>query len=146
MASVNPYLNFAGTCEAAFNYYKDLFGGEFTFVGRYKDMPPNEEMLLAESDKELIMHISLPLQGGTVLMGSDAGGEWAPNLIMGNNISISINTSSKAEADHCFSGLSDGGEVTMPIADTFWGDYFGMCIDRFGIPWMISFNEKTSQG
>lgn len=141
MTKVNAYLNFPGTCEAAFDYYKSIFGGEFTYVGRFKDMPPQEGVTLSEDDMNKIMHISLPIGGDTAIMGSDSGGEWAPHLTIGNNISLSINASTKIDADHFFNRLSDGGQVTMPIAPTFWGDYFGMCTDKFGINWMVSFNE-----
>lgn len=145
MPVINPYLNFPGNCEEAFNHYKSVFGGEFSYVGRYSEMPPDPNNPLPEKDKNLIMHISLPISNGNVLMGSDSGGEWAQHLSMGNNISISINASSKEEADRIFNALADGGEVTMPMDNTFWGDYFGMCKDRFGINWMMSFNEKYNQ-
>jgi PhnB protein len=146
MAVLHPYLTFLGNCEEAFNHYKSVFGGEFSYIGRFKDMPPQEGMTMPEGDLEKIMHVSLPLAGGTMLMGSDTGGEWAPKTIIGNNISVSITAATKEEADHCFSGLSAGGKVTMPMDKTFWGDYFGMCTDKFGINWMISFNENQSQG
>lgn len=141
MASVNPYLNFEGNCEEAFNFYKQVFGGEFTYLGRFKDMPPKEGIELRAEDRQKIMHISLPISSDTMLMGSDTGGEWAPQLKIGNNISLSINTKSKDEANRIFNSLADGGIITMPIASTFWGDYFGMCTDKFDISWMVSFNE-----
>lgn len=140
MAAINPYLNFPGTCEEAFNFYKSIFGGDFTFVGRFDDMPPDPNYPMPDEARNKIMHISLPISKETVLMGSDTGGEWAPNLIVGNNISISINTGSKDEADQLYEGLSAGGKATMPMDDVFWGDYFGMCEDKFGINWMFSFN------
>lgn len=103
-------------------------------------MPPQEGMPpLPESMKEMIMHISLPVGGGTILMGSDTGGEWAPAYQPGNNFSVSLNTDSREEADRLFNGLSAGGQVTMPMENTFWGDYFGMFTDKFGINWMVSF-------
>ena len=140
MTAVNAYLNFEGDCEAAFNFYKSVFGGEFGFIGRYKDMP--SEKPISKADGEKIMHVSLPIgNGNTVLMGSDSAGEWATNTIVGNNISLSINVDSKAEADRVFNGLSAGGKVTMPMNKTFWGAYFGMFIDKFGINWMVNFDE-----
>lgn len=141
---VNPYLNFPGTCEEAFNFYKSLFGGEFTYVGRFRDMPPQEGVQMPHADLDKIMHISLPIGSDTTLMGSDSGGEWAPNLSMGNNIHLSITASTRSDADHFFNGLSAGGQITMPIGMTFWGDYFGMCTDKYGINWMISFNEAAA--
>ncbi|MEJ6979545.1 VOC family protein [Pedobacter sp. P351] len=143
MTTVNVYLNFEGNCEEAFNFYKSVLGGEFSYVGRFKDMPPQEGMLpMSEEMGNKIMHISLPVSKETMLMGSDTGGEWAPSYIRGNNFSISINTDNKENADRLFSGLSEGGNVGMPLADTFWGDYFGMLEDKFGINWMIGFNKQ----
>lgn len=142
MPVVNPYLNFPGTCEDAFNFYKSVFGGEFAYLGRFGEMPPQDGYTVPESDKTKIMHVSLPLTGGSTLMGSDTGGEWSSKAVVGNNISISINATSKEEADNIFNGLSEGGKVTMPMANTFWGDYFGMCTDKFDIQWMMSYNEK----
>ncbi len=145
MATINPYLNFPGNCEEAFNFYKSIFGGEFTYLGKFKDMPPQEGVELSKEDQNKVMHVSLPIGKETLLMGSDAGGEWAPKIIIGNNISISITAESKEEADRLFNKLSDGGNVTMPMNQTFWGSYFGMCTDKFDINWMISFGDE-SQG
>jgi PhnB protein len=146
MTTVNVYLTFDGDCEAAFNFYKSVFGGEFPYMGRYKDMPAAEGgSQVSEMDAAKIMHVSLPISKETMLMGSDKGGEWAANFTRGNNFSISITTDSKAEADRLFSGLSAGGNVTMPMDKTFWGDYFGMFSDKFGVAWMVSFNEARKQ-
>ena len=145
MPAVNPYLTFKGNCEEAFNFYKSVFGGEFGYIGRFGEMPPQEGHSMPETDKDKIMHVSLPMSGGSILMGSDTGGEWGPSTIIGNNISLSLNAANKEEADRIFNALSAGGTVTMPMADTFWGDYFGMCKDKFDINWMMSFNEKAQQ-
>ena len=143
MATVNAYLTFNGNCEEAFDFYKANFGGEFSFIGRFKDMPPQEGMAPMPAEAgEKIMHVCLPISTETMLMGSDTGGEWASNFKAGNNISISIHATTKDEADKLFNGLSDGGQQTMPMSQTFWGDYFGMLVDKFGVNWMISFNEK----
>lgn len=141
MATVNVYLNFNGNCEEAFNFYKDNFGGEFPYIGRFGEMPQEGGKELPAEMANQIMHVSLPISAETCLMGSDVGGEWAPSFKQGNNFSISINAASKDEADRLFNGLSAGGTVTMPMADTFWGDYFGMLTDKFGVNWMMSFNE-----
>ena len=141
MATTNTYLNFKGNCEEAFNFYKSVFGGEFNYIGKFGDMPPQEGQTMSEEEANKIMHVSLPI-GTSILMGSDTGGEWAPTFIQGNNFSISIGAESKEEADRLYEGLSDGGKATMPMADTFWGDYFGMFEDKFGINWMISYNEN----
>lgn len=146
MTQVNVYLNFNGNCEEAFNFYKSVFGGEFSYIGRFKDMPPQEGMPpMPEDMGNKIMHVSLPVSKETVLMGSDTGGEWAPSFVQGNNFSISIGTDSKDEADRFFNELSKDGKVTMPMNNTFWGDYFGMFADKFGINWMVSYNAQQSQ-
>lgn len=145
MAVINPYLNFPGTCEEAFNFYKSVFGGDFTYVGRFGEMPPDPNFELPEEAKNLIMHISLPISKETVLMGSDTAGEWAPNLIVGNNTAVSITAASKEEADKLFNGLAAGGKITMPLENAFWGDYFGMLTDKFGINWMMSYNPNPGQ-
>ena len=140
MATINPYLTFLGNCEEAFTYYKSIFGGEFDYVGRFSEMPEDPNYTLSEEDKQKIMHMSLPISKETRLMGSDTAGEWAGKTIVGNNISISITAQTKAEADQLFNSLSQGGRITMPIGETFWGDYFGMCTDKFDVNWMVSFN------
>jgi PhnB protein len=142
---INPYLTFLGNCEEAFHFYKSVFGGDFTYVGRFNEMPPQGGAPLNAEDGEKIMHISLPIGKVTTLMGSDAGGDWAPNISIGNNITISITADSKADADKIFIELAKGGKITMPLADTFWGDYFGMCTDKFSINWMMSYNAKAQQ-
>jgi PhnB protein len=142
MATVNAYLNFNGNCEEAFNFYKSAFGLEFQYIGRFKDMPPQEGMPVSKEMEDRVMHVSLPISKETVLMGSDTGGEWASSFKQGNNFSISINAGSKEEADQLFNNLSQGGQVTMPLNNTFWGDYFGMFTDKFGINWMVSYNSS----
>jgi len=144
MTTINVYLNFNGNCKEAFDFYKSIFGGEFSYIGQFKDMPPQEGMPpLSPEMKEKIMHIALPISNETMLMGSDTG-DWTPKPIVGNNFSISVSPDSKQEADRLFAELSIGGVVTMPIETTFWGDYFGMCIDKFGINWMINFNTTNT--
>lgn len=146
MPSVNVYLTFNGNCEEAFEFYKSVFGGEFTYLGRFKDMPPSPEQPAIEGESgNKIMHVSLPISKETMIMGSDTGGEWATSYTQGNNFSISINADSKEEADRIFNGLSAGGKITMALADTFWGDYFGMFTDRFGINWMMSYNQNPQK-
>jgi PhnB protein len=141
MATVNVYLTFNGNCEEAFKFYRSVFGGEFSYIGRFKDMPAGEGGELKPGDEEKIMHVSLPVSKETMLMGSDTAGEWASGYKQGNNFAISITVSNKEEADRLFNGLSSGGTVTMPMNKTFWGEYFGMFTDKFGISWMVSFNE-----
>ncbi len=143
MTTVNVYLTFDGNCEEAFKFYQSVFGGDFSYISRFKDMPPIEGVPpLTKEEGEKIMHVSLPISEETVLMGSDVGGEWSPKLKVGNNFSISINTNSREEADRLFVGLSANGKITMPMQSTFWGDYFGSFTDKFEINWMVSFAEK----
>jgi len=141
MTTVNAYITFNGNCEEAFNFYKSVFGGEFTYMGKFKDMPSGEGKPMDEKDANRIMHVALPISKETMLMGSDTAGEWAAGYKEGNNLSISISTGSNAEADRLFNGLSAGGRVTMPMQQTFWGDYFGMFTDKFGINWMVSASQ-----
>lgn len=135
MPVVNPYLNFNGNAEEVFNFYKSVFGGEFAMVGRFKDMP--EEHRGPESDWNKIMHISLPVKGGNTLMGSDVP-EHMGKVVAGSNFNISLHADTKEEADQLFAGLSAGGQVIMPMSPAFWGSYFGMFTDKYGISWMIS--------
>ncbi|MCB0430065.1 MAG: VOC family protein [Flavobacteriales bacterium] len=147
MTTVNAYLNFNGNCEEAFLFYQSVFGGEFSYLGRFSEMPQGESSKpIPAEEANRIMHVCLPISKETMLMGSDVGGDWAPNFNLGNNITLSIHARKKEEADRLFSGLSAGGTVTMPMNQTFWGDYFGMFIDKFGINWMVSHNPKMNTG
>ena len=144
MAVVNPYLTFGGNCEEAFTFYKSVFGGDFQYVGKFKDMPPMEGSdPVPEAEGEKIMHISLPISKETILMGSDSSEAFGQATIVGNNFTISVNTGSQEEADKLFNGLSTGGKVTMPMNKTFWGSYFGMLVDKFDIQWMVSFEQTN---
>jgi PhnB protein len=141
MAMINPYLMFNGNCEAAFDFYKKVFGGEFSRINRFIDMPPMAGMEVPDSAKNLIMHVSLPVSKETILMGSDANPAMG-NIQTGQNVGLSINTDSRSEADRIFNGLASGGKITLPIADAFWGAYFGMLVDKFGFDWMVSCEAK----
>ena len=141
MTTTNTYLNFNGNCEEAFNFYKSVFGGEFTYIGRFGEMPSSEDYIVPETDKSKVMHVSLPI-GSSVLMGSDVGADWAPTFKQGNNFAVSISAHSREEADRIFNFLSTSGQITMPLMDTFWGDYFGMLTDKFGVNWMMSYNKQ----
>lgn len=139
MKQVNPYLNFNGNTEEAFNFYKSVFGGEFRMLMRFKDTP--EAGNIPADVRDLIMHVALPLGKDNVLMGTDAPESMGFGLKEGNNVHISIHTESREEADKLFNGLSAGGNVQMPMTDMFWGDYYGAFTDKFGIQWMISFTN-----
>lgn len=141
MIKLNPYLTFVDNCEEAFNFYKSVFGGEFTYVGRFKDSPP--EYAGDPADGEKIMHISLPLGEGTMLMGSDTPASMAANHTPGTNITLTLSPDSEEETNRLFNQLSGGGIVTMPLDKTFWGSYFGMVTDKFGINWMLDYELPT---
>jgi PhnB protein len=140
MVAVNPYLNFPGNTEDAFNFYRSVFGGDFVMLQRFKETAESAKIPAADQDK--IMHIALPLSNGSVLMGTDALESMGQKLNKGDNFSLCISASSKDEADMLFGKLSDGGIVTMPMMDMFWGAYFGMVTDKFGIQWMMSFDAR----
>lgn len=137
MKALNPYLNFPGNTEEAFNFYKSVFGGELVGLTRYSDIP--EDGKVKPNEKEKLMHVSLPIGKNNVLMATDVLESTGGQLTAGTNFHISITADSKEEATKVFNGLSKGGEVSMPLADTFWGDYFGMLTDKFGIQWMINY-------
>ncbi|GAB2526372.1 VOC family protein [Rufibacter soli] len=136
MASIHPYLNFNGNTEEAFTFYKSVFGGEFLGVQRFKDT--DQGASLPPQDQEKIMHIALPIGTDTILMATDVLESMGQSLTVGDNISLSIDTDSVEEATRLFDGLSAGGHVTMPLQKAFWGAYFGMFTDRFGIRWMVN--------
>jgi PhnB protein len=141
MAKFNVYLNFAGNAEEAFNYYKSIFGGEFSAVVRFKDMPMPGEHLRKE-DENKIMHIGLPVgKGGDVLMASDTLESLGQKIVQGNNVYISVHPDSKDEAARIFKALSGGGAIEMPIADQPWGDYWGSLKDKFGVLWMVNYSR-----
>jgi PhnB protein len=137
MLRINPYLNFNGTTEKAFNFYKSVFGGEFSVLQRFKDTQEAEK--ISAEDREKIMHVSLPVGRNMVLMATDAPESMGFKLIEGNNFYLSLDAESREEADELFAKLSAGGKVEMKLEDTFWGAYFGHLIDAFGIRWMISY-------
>lgn len=139
MATVNVYLTFNGTCEEAFNFYKSIFGGEFNAINRYSEIPEPESIPLTESDKNRLMHIGLPISKETILMGADNIRSNENNTAFGNNFSIMIMLDSREEADRVFKALLDGGRITMPLEEQFWGDYMGALTDKFGINWLVTY-------
>ena len=142
MATINPYLNFKGNTEEAFNFYKSVFGGDFSSLVRFKDMPAAGEIPAQDSDK--LMHVALPIGKGNVLMGTDVLESKGQTLTPGDNFSLSISAESKAEADKLFGGISAGGNVEVPMSDAPWGAYFGMTKDKFGIRWMVNFDAPKN--
>ena len=144
MTNINPYLNFDGNCEEAMNFYKGTFGGDFMGgIMRWGEMPGCEEFNLRDEDKGKVMHMALPISDGNVIMASDSlKGVGPADLKVGNNVTIAVGPKSREEADRLFSGLSDGGQVFMPMSDAFWGGYFGSFVDKFGINWLINVDER----
>jgi PhnB protein len=137
MTKLNIYLNFAGQAEEALGFYRSVFGGDFSSLIRFKDMPmPGADLPKEAEDK--MMHIALPV-GNDILMASDALESMGQKLVPGNNAYISVHLDSKAEASRVFQALSAGGAVDMAIADQPWGDYWGSFTDKFGIQWMVSY-------
>ncbi|MBX3052482.1 MAG: VOC family protein [Caldilineaceae bacterium] len=142
MTTINPYLNFNGNTEEVFHFYQSVFGGEFLSVNRYKEVHSAEELGAGEGEK--IMHISLPIGNGSILMGSDTI-ERRGKTSAGDNFSISITPDSQEEATRLFNGLSAGGQVTMPLMQAPWGAYFGMFTDKYGIQWMVNYEKHSQQ-
>jgi PhnB protein len=141
MPSINPYLNFQGNTEEAFKFYQSIFGGEFIGrISRFKDSPESDE--LPEHEQNKVMHIGLPFGASNMIMGTDALESMNQKVNPGNNVYLCISTDSRKQADDFFNGLSDGAEIEMEMQDMFWGDYFGMLTDKFGIKWMVSFNQS----
>ena len=138
MATLNPYLNFKGNTEEAFNFYKSVFGGEFITLQRFKDTP--ESGRVSENEKDKIMHVSLEVSKGYILMGTDALESMGHKIHTGDNISLSLSAESEEEAIKIFNGLAEGGTIQMPLQKTFWGAFFGMLKDKFGIQWMVSYD------
>jgi PhnB protein len=142
MPTLNTYLYFKGNCEEAFDFYRSIFGGEYEFVGRYKDIPQTARENFPYCTDEQIMHITLPISKETMLMGADLKNSDEDTSASKNGFSLYINTDNKNEADRLFDALSDEGDVIVPIEDQFWGSYYGLCIDKFGISWKISFSRN----
>jgi len=145
MAKLNIYLKFDGNCEEAFTHYESVFDSSISFVSRYGDVPRLEEEgmpVIPEDQLEKIENICLPIDKDTVLMGTDGLEAFGAKPIIGNNFSIYITADSQDEAYRIFHGLSAGGNIQMPISRAHWGDYFGMCTDKFGISWFINYSPK----
>lgn len=144
MARVSTYLNFNRDTEAAFAFYRSVFGGEFGVLQRLGDAPaaPGQPPL-SEADKQLIMHVDLPILGGHVLMGTDAPESMGFKLHQGNNVHLNLEPDTRAETHRLFNALAQNGKVEMPLTDMFWGALFGHLIDQYGICWMFNCTSKT---
>jgi len=140
MALINPHINFNGNAEEAFTFYKSVFGGEFAKVMHFKDLS-SPEFPVAEKEANKIMHIALPI-GKNILMGNDIPEFMGQVNENENRSKIAISAETREEAEKLFNGLSEGGNIEMPMEDSPWGSYFGMFRDKFGIEWMIDFDPK----
>jgi PhnB protein len=145
MPEVSTYLNFPRSTEEAFNFYRSVFGTEFQGnVMRFGDMPPVPgQPPVSEEDKSLIMHVSLPILGGHLLMGTDAPESMGFKVNQGNNVYINLSPDTRTETDRLFHALGEGGSVEMALAEQFWGDYYGSLRDRFGVQWMFNCSSRT---
>jgi PhnB protein len=143
MANINPHINFNGNAEEAFNFYKSVFGGEFSKVIRFKDLSSPEHPV-AENEANKIMLITLPI-GRNVLMANDVPESMGRTNENENRSKISISTESREEADKIFKGLSEGGEIEFQIGESPWGSYFGCFRDKYGIEWMVDFDPKYNK-
>lgn len=145
MAIVSTYLNFKRETEAAFNFYKSVFGTEFIGkINRFSEVPPQpDQPPMKEEDKNLIMNIQLPVLGGHVLQGTDAPESMGFKLNQGNNVYICLQPDTRLEADKLFKALSEGGKIELPLQEMFWGDYFASFTDKFGTSWMINCSSKA---
>jgi PhnB protein len=141
MNTVSPYLNFAGNTEEAFRFYQTVFGGELQIV-RFGDFPGNS-MGVPDEDADKIAHAALPLTNGSTLMGTDTLASQGQELTPGNNISIALEAGSEKEAEKLFGALSAGGDAVMPLARTEWAERYGMCVDRFGVQWMVNYTGNV---
>jgi PhnB protein len=144
MAAVSTYLNFARETEQAFAFYRSVFRTEYAGpIVRFSEIPASEGAPpVAEADRNLVMHVALPLLNGHMLMGTDAPESMGFKVTAGNNTYIMLQPDTRKEADRLFKALAEGGKVEMPMADMFWGDYFGSLRDRFGVQWMVSVSKS----
>jgi len=138
--TINPYLNFPGNTEEAFNFYKSVFGGEFAMLQRFKDTPECDK--LPPGVENMIMHVSLPIGNGNLLMATDAPEGMGFSVTAGNNFYICISPDSKDEATRLYKGLAEGGKIEMELQDMFWGAYYGSFTDKFGIKWMVNYQHQ----
>lgn len=146
MARVSTYLNFPRNTEEVFNFYKSVFGSEFSGGGiaRLGDIPQTDGMPpIADEDKNLIMHVELPITGGHLLMATDAPESMGFKINFGNNVYINLEPETRAETKRLFDALSVGGMITMELQDMFWGSYYGSCTDKYGVQWMFNCAEKS---
>ena len=139
--TLSIYLHYNGNCREAFEFYRSVFGGDFEMLSTFATAPP--DMAVPEEERGNVMHVSYRI-GSSVLMGSDVPSQFGPPPVIGGNFSISYTATSREEADGLFAKVAEGGTVVMPLADMFWGDYFGSCTDKFGVNWMFSYTAQQA--
>lgn len=144
MSKVSIYLNFQGNTADAFNFYKSVFKTEFVAPIMYmKDIPAQPGgPTLPENEMNAVMHVCLPILGGTQIMGTDMLESMGHKLQIGNNVTINLEPDTKEETDRLFNALSQGGSDIAPMMDQFWGAYWGCCLDKFGIRWMFNYTYQ----
>lgn len=147
MAKISTYLNFTDKTEEAFDFYKKVFKGEYVGeISRFKDMPSREGMPPMPDDvKDLVMHMALKITGGHILRGSDSPDFMGNTIVYGNSITINLELDTREETERIFKELSEGGKIMMPLGDTFWGAYFGMFTDKYGINWMVDHESSEDK-
>ena len=142
---IHTYLNFDNKAEQAMRFYEKILGGKLTEIHRFGSMPQQGGFELAPEQKNLVMHVGLQLPEGQMIMASDMIAGMGPKRVEGNNSSISVHPDSRQDADRIFNALAQGGTITMPIADQFWGDYFGSLTDQFGVNWMVNYTDPATR-
>jgi PhnB protein len=145
MARVSTYLNFERSTEDAFNFYRSVFGTQFSGpIMRFGDIPSQPgQPATPEADRKLVMHIELPILAGHVLMGTDARKSMGFTLTSGNTVTINLEPDTRAETDKLFAALGAGGQIDMPLQAMFWGGYFGILVDKYGIRWMFNCSSQA---
>ena len=145
MARVSTYLNFMGQTEAAFEFYRSVFGTDYVgSIMRMGDVPSAPGMPeLTEAERDMIMHIELPILGGHVIMGTDMLESMGHELRIGNNVTINLEPDTRDDADRLYAALAEGGTDAPGMQEMFWGAYWGTCLDRFGIGWMFNVTDDA---
>lgn len=143
--TLGPYLYFNGNCEEAFNFYKGIFGGRFSYIGKYREMPSAGGQIIEKGSRDKIMHISYPIGKDSILQGADIIPEFGGRVNVGTNFAVALTVPSVGDAKRLFRALSYQGVITFPQENTFWGAYFGMCIDKFSVHWMISCDTAAGE-
>ena len=146
MSRVSTYLNFAGNCEEAFEFYKSVFGTDYLDpIMRMSDVPPDPNgPQIPDAEQRMVMHASLPILGGHIIHGTDMIESMGHQLRVGNNTTLNLEPDTRAETERLFAALSDGATDINPLTQMFWGSYWGTCLDRFSVRWMFNCAEPAA--